>query len=51
MKYYVEYEYDDFDIKYDVRYRTFTKLPYFKTEEIAEQFINEFGEEIKEVLL
>lgn len=26
------------------------KLPYFKKEEIAEQFIKEFGEEIKEVL-
>ena len=29
----------------------FHKLPYFKTEAIAEQFIEEFGEEIKEVLL
>ena len=28
----------------------FSKLPYFKSEEIAEQFIEEFGEEIKEVL-
>lgn len=27
-----------------------SKLPYFKSEEIAEQFIEEFGEEIKEVL-
>ena len=27
-----------------------SKLPYFKTEEIAEQFIKEFGDEIKEVL-
>ena len=26
------------------------KLPYFKREEIAKQFIDEFGEEIKEVL-
>ena len=26
-----------------------SKLPYFKTEEIAEQFIEEFGEDIKEV--
>ena len=31
-------------------YRDFTKLPVFKSEEIAEQFIKEFGEEIKEVL-
>lgn len=29
----------------------FLKLPYFKSEGIAEQFIKEFGEEIKEVLL
>lgn len=28
----------------------FSKLPYFKSEEIAEQFIEEFGDEIKEVL-
>ena len=28
----------------------FLKLPYFKSEEIAQQFIEEFGEEIKEVL-
>lgn len=27
-----------------------SKLPYFKSEKIAEQFIEEFGEEIKEVL-
>nr|DAS10862.1 MAG TPA: hypothetical protein [Caudoviricetes sp.] len=48
-------------IIYDNRYKTlkvdiyaiiqqFSKLPYFKTEEIAEQFIEEFGDEIKEVL-
>ena len=29
---------------------TFSKLPLFKTEEIAQQFIKEFGDEIKEVL-
>lgn len=49
-------------IIYDNRYETlkvdnyaiikeFCKLPYFKSEEIAKQFIEEFGEEIKEVLL
>ena len=27
-----------------------SKLPYFKSDEIAEQFIEEFGDEIKEVL-
>lgn len=32
-------------------YREFTKLPVFKSEELAQQFIEEFGEEIKEVLL
>lgn len=32
-------------------YRDFIKLPVFKSEEIAEQFIEEFSEEIKEVLL
>ena len=32
-------------------YRDFTKLPVFKSEELAEQFIKEFGDEIKEVLL
>lgn len=28
----------------------FSKLPYFKSEEIVKQFIKEFGDEIKEVL-
>ena len=46
--------YDNADKKLDIYetyfYRDFTKLPLFKTEEIAEQFIEEFGEEIKEVL-
>ena len=28
----------------------FLKLPYYKSEEIAQQFIEEFGDEIKEVL-
>ena len=47
--------YDNADKKLDIYetyfYRNFTKLPVFKSEEIAEQFIEEFGEEIKEVLL
>ena len=46
--------YDNEDKKFDTYetyiYRDFTKLPVFKSEEIAEQFIEEFGEEIKEVL-
>ena len=47
--------YNNEDKKFDTYetyiYRDFTKLPVFKSEEIAEQFIEEFGEEIKEVLL
>ena len=31
-------------------YQEIIKLPYFKSEKIAEQFIEEFGDEIKEVL-
>ena len=50
-KYYISYEMEQefFNIEYCVCYRQFTKLPYFKSEEIVEQFIEEFGEEIKEV--
>ncbi|WP_455485102.1 hypothetical protein [Gemella sp.] len=57
--------YDDYEEKYYVtyyvrdkmyksfptwNYEHFLKLPYFKTKDIAEQFIEEFGDEIKEVL-
>ena len=46
--------YDNADEKLDIYetyfYRDFTKLPVFKSEEIAEKFIEEFGDEIKEVL-
>lgn len=38
-------------INYYCKLQLFSKLPYFKTEEIAQQFIEEFGDEIKEVLL
>ena len=31
-------------------YQEIIKLPYFKSEKLAQQFIEEFGEEIKEVL-
>lgn len=49
-KWAVRYEGDIF-YKYLVySYQYFLKLPYFKSEEIAEQFIEEFGDEIKEVL-
>ena len=50
-KYYITYHYglDCFQTACEYREDIFCKLPYFKTEEIAEQFIEEFGEEIKEV--
>ena len=45
--------YDNADEKLDIYetyfYRDFTKLPVFKSKELAEQFIDEFGDEIKEV--
>ena len=43
-------ECEEFEIYENYRYREFLKLPYFKLEEIAELFIKEFGDEIKEVL-
>lgn len=51
-KFYITYqmEYGEFNISWCVNYKQFTKLPYLKSEELAEQFIEEFGEEIKEVL-
>lgn len=51
-KHYIYYSYDSerFCVGIDWNYDAFYKLPYFKTEEIAEQFIEEFGDEIKEVL-
>lgn len=52
IKYFVVYDkrYETFRIDYYSRIKQFPKLPYLKSEEIAEQFIEEFGEEIKEVL-
>ena len=44
-------EQGEFDMNFCRTFRHFIKLPYFKSEEIADQFIEEFGEEIKEVLL
>ena len=51
-KYCVEYNNytGEFLVDYYSGIFTFSKLPYFKSEEIAEQFIKEFGDEIKEVL-
>ena len=43
-------EVGEFDMNFCRTFRHFIKLPYFKSEEIAEQFIEEFGDEIKEVL-
>ena len=51
-QYYIVYDYEDkkFYVRYEHYSETFTKLPYFKSYNLAEQFIKEFGEEIKEVL-
>lgn len=50
-KYYVEWNsyYEPLGCNYCRTLNLFSKLPYFKSEEIAEQFIKEFGDEIKEV--
>lgn len=52
-QYYVVYDYEDkqFYVRFEHYSETFTKLPYLKSYNLAEQFIEEFGEEIKEVLL
>ena len=42
-------EQGEFDVNFCRTFRHFIKLPYFKSYEIAQQFIEEFGEEIKEV--
>lgn len=51
-KYIVEHDTSSKKLKtaFYVYLQPLTKLPYFKSEEIAKQFIEEFGEEIKEVL-
>nr|DAD87739.1 MAG TPA: RK RWP-RK domain [Siphoviridae sp. ct8eQ1] len=51
-KFYIYYFYntESFCVGSDWNCNTFNKLPYFKSHEIAEQFIEEFGDEIKEVL-
>lgn len=41
---------ENFSVCEDWNCNTFSKFPYFKSREIAEQFIEEFGDEIKEVL-
>lgn len=42
-------EQGEFDMNFCRTFRHFIKLPYFKSVEIAKQFIEEFGDEIKEV--
>ena len=51
-KYIVEHDTSSKELKsaFYVYLQPLTKLPYFKSEEIAKQFIEEFGDEIKEVL-
>ena len=51
-KYTIVYDHDceKFYVYLNFYYGDLSKLPLFKTEEIAEQFIEEFGDEIKEVL-
>ena len=48
-KYTIAYEYRKFVVSPAYTYQQFLKVPYFKTKELAEQFIDEFGDEIKEV--
>lgn len=50
-KYIVKYiqETGGFEIAYTWSFNYFSKLPVFKSEKIAQRFIAEFGEEIKEV--
>lgn len=52
-KYYITYHYglDCFQTACEYREDIFCKLPYFKSEELAREFAEEFGDEIKEVLL
>lgn len=51
-KYTIVYDHDceKFYVYLNFYYGDLSKLPLFKTEKIAEQFIEEFGDEIKEVL-
>ena len=52
IKYFIIYDnrYETLKVDNYATIKEFCKLPYFKSEEIAEQFIEEFGDEIKEVL-
>lgn len=52
-KFYIAYHHGLgwFKVCSDMRVNSFNKLPFFKSEELAREFIEEFGDEIKEVLL
>ena len=51
-KYTVRYDYSDNNLEtfYSYSYKEFSKLPYFISNDTAKRFIDEFGDEIKEVL-
>ena len=51
-KFYIAYHYglNCFQVCSNMRFNTFNKLPYLKNDELAREFIEEFGDEIKEVL-
>lgn len=51
-KYTVRYDYSDNQLEtfYSYSYKEFSKFPYFISNDTAEQFIEEFGDEIIEVL-
>lgn len=51
-KFYITYHHSSecFQIHSDSRVNVFNKLPYFKNDELAREFVEEFGDEIKEVL-
>ena len=51
IKYFIIYDnrYETLKVDNYATIKEFCKLPYFKSKEIAQQFIEEFGEEIKEV--
>ena len=52
VKFYIIYRNSDktLDVNWCSGIRNFFKLPYFKSKRLAQQFIEEFGDEIKEVL-
>lgn len=52
IKYFIIYDnrYETLKVDNYATIKEFCKLPYFKSEKIAERFIDEFGDEIKEVL-